>query len=142
MRSNMLTGLAILNALLASGVSVQEALRRTAGVGGPFCNLLGLLIARMEVDDFSKAIQTTRAHLPDAGDVEANLFLRDVEDFFLHNRPLTNSVQALQEAVHRRVVESTESKAAVVRQRSGLFGILAVLGLVISIIAPFGGIFF
>jgi hypothetical protein len=142
MRNNMLTGLAMLNSLLASGVGVQEALRRVAGVGGPFCNLLGLLIARMEVDDFAKAIQTTRAHLPDPGDVETNLFLRDVEDFFIRNRPLSSSVQALQEAVHRNVVESTETRVALVRQRSGLFGILAVMGLVISIIAPFVGIFF
>jgi hypothetical protein len=142
MRNNMLTGLAMLNSLLASGVGVQEALRRVAGVGGPFCNLLGLLIARMEVDDFVKAIETTRAHLPDPGDVEANLFLRDVEDFFVHNRPLSSSVQALQEAVHRNVVETTEARAALVRQRSGLFGVLAVVGLVVSIIAPFGGVLF
>ena len=142
MRNNMLTGLAMLNSLLASGVGVQEALRRVAGVGGPFCNLLGLLIARMEVDNFAKAIQIARAHLPDPGDVETNLFLRDVEDFFVHNRPLSSSVQALQEAVHRNVVESTEARAALVRQRSGLFGVLAVMGLVISIIAPFAGIFF
>lgn len=142
MRNNMLTGLAMLNSLLASGVGVQEALRRVAGVGGPFCNLLGLLIARMEVEDFAKAIQTARAHLPDPSDVETNLFLRDVEDFFVHNRPLSASVQALQEAVHRNVVESTEARAALVRQRSGLFGVLAVMGLVISIIAPFAGIFF
>lgn len=142
MRNNMLTGLAMLSALLVSGVGVQEALRRVAGVGGPFCNLLGLLIARMEVDDFAKAIQTARAHLPDPGDVEANLFLRDVEDFFVHNRPLSSSVQALQEAVHRNVVERTEARAALVRQRSGLFGVLAVMGLVISIIAPFASIFF
>jgi hypothetical protein len=142
MRNNMLTGLAMLNALLTSGVNVQDALRRVAGVGGPFCNLLGLLIARMEVDDFAKAIETTRAHLPDPGDVEANLFLRDVEDFFVHNRPLSASVGALQEAVHRNVVERTEARAALVRQRSGLFGVLAVVGLVFSIIAPFAGVFF
>jgi hypothetical protein len=142
MRNNMLTGLAVLNALLSSGVSVQEALRRAAGVGGPFCNLLGLLMARMEVQDFSKAIEITRAHLPDPGDVEANLFFRDVEDFFVHNRPLSVSVQALRKAVHRGVVETTEGRAALVRQRSGLFGILAVVGLVLSIVAPFAGVFF
>jgi hypothetical protein len=142
MRNNMLTGLAMLNSLLACGVGVQDALRRVARVGGPFCNLLGLLIARMEVDDFAHAIQTTRAHLPDPGDVETNLFLRDVEDFFVHNRPLSSSVQALQDAVHRDLIERTEARAALVRQRSGLFGVLAVMGLVISIIAPFAGIFF
>jgi Flp pilus assembly protein TadB len=139
LRNNMLIGLSVLSALLSSGVGVQEALRRSASVGGPFCNLLGLLVARMEVDDFNKAIEVTRAHLPDLSDVEANLFLRDIQDFFANNRPVLSSVQGLQESVHRSVVELTEARAALVRQRSGLFGVLAVVGLVLAIIAPFMG---
>jgi hypothetical protein len=139
LRNNMLIGLSVLSALLSSGVGVQEALRRASAVGGPFCNLLGLLVARMEVDDFAKAVEITRAHLPDSTDVEANLFLRDIYDFFANNRPVLSSVQGLQESVHRTVVELTESRAALVRQRAGLFGVLAVLGLVLSILAPFIG---
>jgi Flp pilus assembly protein TadB len=139
LRNNMLIGLSVLSALLSSGVGVQEALRRSASVGGPFCNLLGLLVARMEVEDFNKAIEVTRAHLPDLSDVEANLFLRDIQDFFANNRPVLSSVQGLQESVHRSVVELTEARAALVRQRSGLFGVLAVVGLVLAIIAPFMG---
>jgi hypothetical protein len=139
LRNNMLIGLSVLSALLSSGVGVQEALRRSASVGGPFCNLLGLLVARMEVDDFNKAIEVTRAHLPDPSDVEAGLFLRDIQDFFANNRPVLSSVQGLQESVHRSVVELTEARAALVRQRSGLFGVLAVVGLVLAIIAPFMG---
>ncbi|HMN00735.1 MAG TPA: hypothetical protein PKC99_17150 [Anaerolineales bacterium] len=139
LRNNMLIGLSVLSALLSSGVGVQEALRRASAVGGPFCNLLGLLVARMEVDDFTKAVEITRAHLPDSNDVEANLFLRDIYDFFANNRPVLSSVQGLQESVHRTVVELTESRAALVRQRAGLFGVLAVVGLVLSILAPFIG---
>jgi hypothetical protein len=139
MRSNMLIGLSVLSALLSSGVGVQEALRRAASVGGPFCNLLGLLVARMEVDDFGRAIEVTRAHLPDTNDVEVNLFLRDVHDFFANNRPILSSVLGLQESVHRSVVELTEARAALVRQRAGLFGVLAVVGLILAIIAPFMG---
>lgn len=139
LRNNMLIGLSVLSALLSSGVGVQEALRRASAVGGPFCNLLGLLVARMEVDDFAKAVGITRAHLPDANDVEANLFLRDIYDFFANNRPILSSVQGLQESVHRTVVELTEARAALVRQRAGLFGVLAVVGLVLSILAPFLG---
>ncbi|MFZ5902737.1 MAG: hypothetical protein ACOYZ8_04215 [Chloroflexota bacterium] len=139
LRNNMLIGLSVLSALLSSGVGVQEALRRASVVGGPFCNLLGLLVARMEVDDFTKAVEITRAHLPDPNDVEANLFLRDIFDFFANNRPVLSSVQGLQESVHRTVVELTESRAALVRQRAGLFGVLAVVGLVLSILAPFIG---
>ncbi len=139
MRNNMLIGLSVLSALLSSGVGVQEALRRASAVGGPFCNLLALLVARMEVEDFGKAIEVTRAHLPDASDVEANLFLRDIYDFFANNRPVLSSVQGLQESVHRTVVETTEARAALVRQRAGLFGVLAVVGLVLAILAPFMG---
>lgn len=139
LRNNMLIGLSVLSSLLSSGVGVQEALRRTSSVGGPFCNLLGLLVARMEVEDFAKAVEVTRAHLPDPADVEANLFLRDIHDFFASNRPLLSSVQGLQESVHRSVVETTEARAALVRQRAGLFGVMAVLGLVLAIIAPFMG---
>ncbi|MBI1792646.1 MAG: hypothetical protein HYR70_00455 [Chloroflexi bacterium] len=139
LRNNMLIGLSVLSSLLSSGVGVQEALRRASTVGGPFCNLLGLLVARMEVDDFTKAIEVTRAHLPDPADVEANLFLRDIYDFFANNRPVLSSVQGLQESVHRSVVEATEARAALVRQRAGLFGVMAVLGLVLAILAPFMG---
>jgi len=139
LRNNMLIGLSVLSSLLSSGVGVQEALRRASTVGGPFCNLLGLLVARMEVEDFNKAIDVTRAHLPDPKDVEANLFLRDIHDFFANNRPVLSSVQGLQESVHRSVVEATEERAALVRQRAGLFGVMAVLGLVLAIIAPFMG---
>jgi hypothetical protein len=59
LRNNMLIGLSVLSSLLSSGVGVQEALRRASTVGGPFCNLLGLLVARMEVEDFTKAIEVT-----------------------------------------------------------------------------------
>ncbi|NPV87872.1 MAG: hypothetical protein HPY45_17885 [Anaerolineae bacterium] len=137
MRNNMLVGLATLGSLLASGMGVQEAMRRTASVGGPFCNLLGLLVARMEIEDLEKAFEVTRAHIPDPRDVEVNLFLRDVHDFFVYNRPLLTSVQALTDAVHRNMIDATEARAALVRQRSGLFGVLAVLGLLFSVVAPF-----
>jgi len=139
LRNNMLIGLSVLSSLLSSGVGVQEALRRASTVGGPFCNLLGLLVARMEVEDFTKAIEVTRAHLPDPADVEAGLFLRDIYDFFANNRPVLSGVQGLQESVHRSVVEATEARAALVRQRAGLFGVMAVLGLVLAILAPFMG---
>jgi uncharacterized protein (TIGR03382 family) len=136
MRNNMLVGLATLNSLLAAGMGVQEAMRRTAQMGGAFCNWVGLLVARMEIEDFSKAIEVGRAHVPDLRDVEVGLFLKDIEDFFVHNRPLLASTTALQESVHRMLVEDTEARASIVRQRSGLFGILSVLGLVLAMISP------
>ena len=141
LRSNMLSGLATLNALLTAGVGVQESMRRSAAIGGPFCNLLGLLVAQMEVAPFMKALDVVEAHLPDPADIEAGLFLRSVREFYNQNRPLLPAVTGLQAAVQRDVLEMTEARAALVRQRSGLFGIFAVLGLVITIIAPFIGVF-
>jgi len=141
MRNNMLIGLSVFGSLLSSSVAVQDALRQTAIIGGPFCNLLGFLVARMEQEDIEGAIETTRLHLPDPDDVEANLFLQDISDHFAaqKNREIGPSVQALQAAVHRLVIESTEERVAMVRQRAGLFGFMAVLGLVLAIIAPFFG---
>lgn len=137
LRSNLLLGLSVLESLLAAGVQVQEALRRTAGIGGPFNNLLGLLVARMKVEDFESAVAIARAHLPDPADMEAGLFLQDLEDFFVRGRPILESVEALREAARREMVEATEARAALVRQRSSLYGILAVLGLLFFLIGPF-----
>jgi hypothetical protein len=139
LRSNLLLGLSVLESLLAAGVQVQEALRRTAGIGGPFNNLLGLLVARMKVEGFEQAVSIARAHLPDPADMEARLFLQDLEDFFVRGRPILQSVLALREAARRGLVEATEARAALVRQRSSLFGILAVLGLLFFLIGPFLG---
>lgn len=135
----MLIGLSVLSLLLSSGVGVQEVLRRAYAVGALFCNLLGLLIALMEVDDFMKAIEVTRAHLPDPADMEANLFLRDIYHFFVNNRPVLTSVQGLQESVHFTVAEMTEARATLVCRRSGLYDVLPVMGLALTIIASFVG---
>jgi hypothetical protein len=51
-----------------------------------------------------------------------------VQEFFANNRPILSSAQGLQESVRRFVVELTESRAALVRQQAGLFGVLAVMG--------------
>jgi hypothetical protein len=139
LRSNLLLGLALLESLLSSGVQVQEALRRTASIGGPFNNMLGLLVVCMKVEDFERAIETARAHLPDPADMEARLFLQDLEDFFMRGRPMLESVRALRGAAHRGMVEATEARASLVRQRSSLYGILAVLGLLFFLIGPFLG---
>jgi hypothetical protein len=44
-----------------------------------------------------------------------------------------------QEAVYRSVAKLTESRAALVRQRAGLFGFMAVMGPVLAILLLFLG---
>jgi len=140
MRPNMLAGLAELESLLHAGVGVQEALRRTAQLGGPFCNLMGLLVARLEVEAPAQALKRVEQHIPDPSDTNMVLFLRDLEDYFLRQRPLEQSVRALRHAVHQDIVNATVARASKVKQRAGLYGILAIIGMLISALAPlFGG---
>jgi len=140
MRPNMLAGLTELESMLEAGVGVQEALRRTAQLGGPFCNLLALLVARLEVEDAAQALRRVEQHIPDPHDTNMMLFLRDLQDYFLRQRPLLQSVRALRRSVHQDIVNATVSKASKVKRTAGLFGILAVIGMLASILAPvFGG---
>lgn len=139
MRQNMLPGLAQMEALLDAGVGVQEALRRTANLGGPFCNLLGFLVARMEVEGVQEAFRTVERHVPDPTDTNLMLFLQDVEAYFLQQRPLNESVRALRLAVHRDLVNATRERAALVKRTAGLFGIFAVVGMVVALLLPLIG---
>lgn len=136
-RNNMLAGLSTMKSLLEAGVGVQEAMRRTTEVGGPFCNFLLLIVSRMELEQFSEALQIAYKHLPDPKDVEAVMFLKDLEAYFVYNRELLPAVSALQENMRRIIVEETESRAALVKQRASLYGVFAVIGMLITLIIPF-----
>lgn len=135
-RANMLLGLSAFSAFRDASVSVQDALRYTAKLGGPFCNLLGFLVARMEVESFEDAIDTAEAHLPDPDDVEAQLFFQDLLDHFIRSRPLNEGIKALRDTVRRQTVERTEERASIVKRRAGLFGVLAVMGLLVAFLLP------
>jgi len=136
MRPNMLAGLSQLESLLQAGIGVQEALRRTAQLGGPFCNLMGLLVARLEVESPSQALKHVFQHIPDPTDTNMVLFLRDLEDYFLRQRPLDRSVSALRRSVHQEIVNATIARASKVKQTAGLFGIIAIVGMLVSALAP------
>ena len=136
MRPNMLTGLAQLEALLTAGVGVQDALRRTSQLGGPFCNLLGLLVARLEIEEPARALERMEAHIPDPEDTNLRLFIQDLRDYFLRQRPLATSVSALRRSVHAEIVNATASRAAKVKRVTVLFGILAIVGMLLSALAP------
>jgi hypothetical protein len=130
--------LAVLESLLTAGQDLQEAMRNASQVGGPFCNLMLFLVVRIEIDKSAeKAIEITRAHIPDPSDVDMQLFLRDISDFFLRARPIKTSIAALRESVHRNILEATEKRASIVLQRTSILGIFAVVGLILSIILPF-----
>jgi len=98
---------------------------------------MGLLVARMEIEPHGKAIETTRAHVPDPHDVDMQLFLRDIYDHFVRGRPILNGITALRVSVHRNILEATEKRTSVVLQRTSMLGIFAIVGLILSIILPF-----
>ena len=145
MVSNMLIGLTVMETLVSNGVGVDEVLRAVGELGGPFCNLMALLVAQRHIkDNPDQAIQVVQQHLPDPDNMEVQLFLGDLAAEFTSQGSgnLGQSIRSLRESLHRTVVENTETRAALVRQRAGLFGVMAVLGLVLTIVLPYMGIAF
>lgn len=142
MKNNMLLGLSVLESLLSVSTGAQTAFAETAKIGGPFCNLLALLAVQIEKTPPEKAVEVVAAHLPDPGDIEANLFLADVLAYFQESRRILSGVSALRLSVHRLVLDHTEERAALVRQRANLFGICSVVGLLLALILPYMGVAF
>lgn len=142
MKNNMLLGLSVLESLLSVSTGAQEAFTRTAQIGGPFCNLLALLSAQISKLPPEDAVAVVKAHLPNPRDVEANLFLNDVLAYFKESRRILSGVKALRHSVHRLVLDATEERAALVRQRANLFGIFAIVGLLFALILPYMGLSF
>ena len=143
MKTNMLIGMSVMETLVLSGVSPVEALKSLTKIGGPFCNLMGLLVAQQSRTDMQTAIEVVRDHLPDPTEMEPVLFLKDLESAYRDDgRPIGQSLGALRMAIHRIVVEATEARVALVRQRSSLFGVFAVLGLILAIVLPYMGVAF
>lgn len=142
MKNNMLLGLSVLESLLTVSTGSQTAFAETAKIGGPFCNLLALLSVQIEKGGPDRAVEVVTAHLPNPNDIEANLFLADVLAYYKEMRPILSSVSALRESVHRLVLDATEERAALVRQRANLFGIFSVLGLLLALIAPYMAVSF
>jgi hypothetical protein len=142
MKNNMLLGLSVLESLLSVSTGAQEAFTRTAQIGGPFCNLLALLSAQITKLPPDDAVAVVKAHLPNPRDVEANLFLNDVLAYFKESRRILSGVKALRHSVHRLVLDATEERAALVRQRANLFGIFAIVGLLFALILPYMGLSF
>jgi hypothetical protein len=142
MKNNMLLGLSVLESLLSVSTSAQQAFTQTAQLGGPFCNLLALLSAQISHLPPEDAVAVVKAHLPNPRDVEANLFLNDVLAYFKESRRILSGVSALRHSVHRLVLDATEERAALVRQRANLFGIFSIVGLLFALILPYMGLSF
>lgn len=142
MKNNMLLGLSVLESLLSVSTGAQTAFAETAKIGGPFCNLLALLAVQIEKSPPDKAVEVVAAHLPNPRDVEANLFLADVLAYFQESRRILSGVSALRISMHRLVLDNTEERAALVRQRANLFGIFSIVGLLLALILPYMGVAF
>lgn len=142
MKNNMLLGLSVLESLLSVSTSAQQAFTQTAQIGGPFCNLLALLSAQISKLPPEEAVAVVKAHLPNPRDVEANLFLNDILAYFKESRRILSGVAALRHSVHRLVLDATEERAALVRQRANLFGIFSIVGLLFALILPYMGLSF
>lgn len=65
---------------------------------------------------------------------EATLLLRAIEDRFQTGRPSAESIRALLRGAPRLMVEGAVARASLVKRRSSLFGVLAALGLMASVL--------
>ncbi len=54
----------------------------------------------------------------------------------LRQRPLLQSVRALRRSVHQDIVNATVARAAKVKRTAGLFGVFAVVGMLVALLAP------
>ena len=135
-RNNMLLGLSVFESLLAD-MGPTNALQKVSTMGGPFCNLLMLYVSRSGDPDVVKNINIVRAHVPDPADINMMLFLRDLQDHFVNGRTILESVAALRVSVQREILEATEKRTSLILQRTSLFGIFSVVGLILSLILPF-----
>lgn len=136
MKFNMLPILASVHAYLRAGLGVQDALRSAWQLGGPFGNMLGFLLARMEIEPFPRALQNTKEHYPDPEDVIASRFFDAIEAYFMRNRPMLETVEALLDDLRDEHADAAAERVALTKRQAGLFGVLAVAGLVISLIWP------
>jgi len=136
MRQNMLLGLSQLVVFLDAGLGVQEALRATGRLGGPFCNLMAFIAARLQAEPAVQALERAWDHVPDPKDTNLRLFFNDLRGYFLHQRPLAQSLRALLESVRQELINETEARASKVQQRLGLYGIFAILGMLASALLP------
>lgn len=138
-RANAVVGLSAMHALLEAGLSPAEAMRRVGeAVGGPFCNWLGFLAARMEVEELEEALRRAEAHLPDPNDAEMRLFLQALRDHFQHGQPLAPAAADLREALRQALVEETIARASALRVQAAAWGVLAILGMMLTFFLPIG----
>jgi Flp pilus assembly protein TadB len=137
---NMLPVLVVLRALLEAGVSLQEALERAARLEGVFAEVLQGFLARLQVQPVGQALQETAADLPDPQDPLARSFFRALELHLGRGHRLGEPLDALIRALTRELVERTEARAALCRRQAGLYGVAAVVGMVIAIVLPAVGL--
>jgi Flp pilus assembly protein TadB len=134
-RQNMLPTLALLEAMLDAGLGTTEALRRAAALRGPFANLLEFLLAQLNAQpSVAAALDRLEEHLPDPQDPETQIFVGDLRAHLLRQAPLRPAVASAAEAAARRILYEAEARASRVQRQAGLWGILAVGGLVITLL--------
>ena len=94
-----------------------------------------VLVSRNEA-----ALQETAADLPDPQDPLARSFFRALELHLGRGHRLGEPLDALIRALTRELVERTEARAALCRRQAGLYGVAAVVGMVIAIVLPAVGL--
>lgn len=139
LQNNMLAGLTVMEATISANAGLEAAAGRAAKVGGPFCAVLGIFRAELSRNDNDvvKAVEVAQTYLPDPNDIDAILFLESMKEAVGGRPRFLRTIQSMRRETQRRILNTAEARASNVRARATLFGFLAAIGMLGSLILPY-----
>lgn len=138
---SLLNVLAISTPVFQSGgiYAGLEVASQQPGVIGNLCRML--LFHLRNGAPPSEAVRLVIEHLPDPDDPLAETFFRTIEAGLVGGQGAAEALKELLNMTTQHVHELVEARAAVAKRMAGLFGVIAVIGMVLSIILPGLGAF-
>ena len=140
LHNNMMVALTVMEAMLTAGANAQTAIEKASRIGGPFCGVLSIFVKELagNTNNADQATDEALKYLPDPNDMDAVLLLEALRQNMKGARPkFLQALRATREEVFRTIVGSTEERAAKVQSQANVFGIFAVIGILVTILLPY-----
>jgi len=140
LQNNMLVGLSVIEAITSAGKGMDKATKVAAGVGGPFCAILGYYnyMVTKGGNNVETALEAAKTFLPDRNNLDAVLFLDTLKDISSGEQSrLVQVVRAHRLETHRKILNSAEERASKVRSRAVLYGFMAAVGMILTLVLPY-----
>jgi Flp pilus assembly protein TadB len=140
LQNNMLVGLSVMEAVTSAGKDISQATKVAAGVGGPFCAILGYynFMVTKGGNKVDTALDAAKTFLPDPNNLDAVLFLDTLKDIATGEQArLVQVIRAHRLETHRKILNAAEARASQVRSMSVLYGFLAAVGMILTLVLPY-----